>query len=904
MTQRWFVSHVGVGAVNEATGVAGGRPAFAPAVEVTSKVGDAADSFTVAGPRLKLLGPGDLEGFEPWVVSREEPPAGWPSADAERLACVEFSDASLPWQYGRPDPDRPLPWLALLVLREDEVGPGDREPLAPIRASGAALPDLADSWAWAHVEARTDDPDGAAAAIVADVRGGSRDLISRLLCPRPLEPERTWLAVVVPATNAGVAAGLGRKPQGDPFGAPWSPGQTDPVELPVYHSWSFRTGAAGSFEELARKVEPLQASEIPGFGSHEIDVRHPWPLKDLLAGAPTPLDTILQGALRIPGSEVPREAWSEEASRGTFVGLLTDRLNAPARRFAEVGAEVDRDETAVAPPLYGSHFTGEQEVPAAEGWMRTLNLEVRHRVAAALGARYVQLEQEFLMARSWEGAGAIAEANRLLAVGELSTEATEKAQAKHVEGMEATAVTLMADPMRRRVQVGDVPLAEVLAESGLPDGAGSSAFRRLTRPGGGLARRLARTPAASSGEMPQGESVLAEGLAAGARILPEAIAAVTAQPEGGGQPVGGDPASLSLSRSLIGLVEGQRPLIEARDPEVLEPLNNLAALAGDAMAGSMMSVTVPPPATIRAVRRAANGEALADLTVAPVPIAAEVGAVAEEIQTAIAPLAQQLGRFQTLVQSPDVAERSEGDARPLRPIMSHPRFGMPIAAELLSRWPEWAVPGIADFPADSATLLETNSAFAEALMVGLNHEFNRELLWREFPTDQRGTAFARFWPAAADEPGTDEIARWAPDAPLGSHDRIGGRDPLVLLVRAEVLQRFPGTTVHAARSEGGMLPKPDDAGSWLEPLFPLAIDEQTTLFAFDLTPEQARQERWLFVLREPLHGTQFGLDDGEGGVKTWPGLLGGGGDSAEIAATIFQRPFQLAVSATELLGPA
>ena len=26
-------------------------------------------------------------------------------------------------------------------------------------------------------------------------------------------------------------------------------------------------------------------------------------------------------------------------------------------------------------------------------------------------------------------------------------------------------------------------------------------------------------------------------------------------------------------------------------------------------------------------------------------------------------------------------------------------------------------------------------------MVGLNHEFARELLWREYPTDQRGQLF-------------------------------------------------------------------------------------------------------------------------------------------------------------------
>ena len=40
-----------------------------------------------------------------------------------------------------------------------------------------------------------------------------------------------------------------------------------------------------------------------------------------------------------------------------------------------------------------------------------------------------------------------------------------------------------------------------------------------------------------------------------------------------------------------------------------------------------------------------------------------------------------------------------------------------------------------------AAVLETNPKFVEAFMVGLNTEMSHELLWRGFPTDQRGTYF-------------------------------------------------------------------------------------------------------------------------------------------------------------------
>ena len=44
---------------------------------------------------------------------------------------------------------------------------------------------------------------------------------------------------------------------------------------------------------------------------------------------------------------------------------------------------------------------------------------------------------------------------------------------------------------------------------------------------------------------------------------------------------------------------------------------------------------------------------------------------------------------------------------------------------------------------------KTNRRFVEAYMVGLNVEMGGELLWRGFPTDQRGTYFDQFWDVGA-----------------------------------------------------------------------------------------------------------------------------------------------------------
>ena len=62
---------------------------------------------------------------------------------------------------------------------------------------------------------------------------------------------------------------------------------------------------------------------------------------------------------------------------------------------------------------------------------------------------------------------------------------------------------------------------------------------------------------------------------------------------------------------------------------------------------------------------------------------------------------------------------------------------------------ELFVPNLNLIERDSVVALETNQDFIESYMVGVNHEFSRELLWREYPTDQRGTYFRQFWDVAS-----------------------------------------------------------------------------------------------------------------------------------------------------------
>lgn len=86
---------------------------------------------------------------------------------------------------------------------------------------------------------------------------------------------------------------------------------------------------------------------------------------------------------------------------------------------------------------------------------------------------------------------------------------------------------------------------------------------------------------------------------------------------------------------------------------------------------------------------------------------------------------------------------AKGD--PLDPIMWAPEFGYPMYEPLRDLGHSMLLPGVERIPQNTIGLLKTNARFKEAYLCGSNHEFAGELLWRGYPTDQRGSYFRQFW---------------------------------------------------------------------------------------------------------------------------------------------------------------
>ncbi len=227
---------------------------------------------------------------------------------------------------------------------------------------------------------------------------------------------------------------------------------------------------------------------------------------------------------------------------------------------------------------------------------------------------------------------------------------------------------------------------------------------------------------------------------------------------------------------------------------------------------------------------------------------------------------------------------------------------------------ETFVPSLTRLPPNTITLLETNQQFIEAFLVGLNHELARELLWREYPTDQRGTPFRQFWDPRTALPRPNEtpadrrerlydilpIHTWPPSAALGENDNreAGGpqEDELVLVIRGELLKKYPTAAIYAHRArwepsnenpdydlERVPIELFDEAHPTAEeiklPLYEAKVEPDIYLLGFDLTAQKAKgggpggDPGWFFVIKERPGDPRFGLDSGPAvPVETWNDL--------------------------------
>ena len=222
-----------------------------------------------------------------------------------------------------------------------------------------------------------------------------------------------------------------------------------------------------------------------------------------------------------------------------------------------------------------------------------------------------------------------------------------------------------------------------------------------------------------------------------------------------------------------------------------------------------------------------------------------------------------------------ISQLTEPQAATFDDIMAAPDLSEPTYQALADISHDWMLPGIDSMPADTTTLVESNREFIDAFLVGMNHELARELLWREYPTDQRGTYSRQFWAHRdtgnpSDQYDLTHLLHEAPTLGLQALSDKPGEvaAPLVLVVKGDVVRRYPGMIVTAAKTKKSGSTRSMDPATELQPDFVARLDPDVLLVGFntlsaDLVWSLGANEdtAWWFFFAEHFTEPRFGLDE-------------------------------------------
>lgn len=972
----------GVAAEISAADRLGARPDDGPdgraavPVELTLDYTPTTGAAAVALPTIRrdvfILGPGDVAGVKPEAIIRSYPADRTLSATPGELAYVEFYDEDFPWRYtpAAATGSRLRPWIALLVLTDDEFELRERHGSLPVLTLGADVvpPSRVETWAWAH--AQISSVVAAPADVDSKIRAQPDQALSRLLSPRRLLPTTAYHAFVVPAFESGRLVGLGRDISTTPVQKPaWgTPSHEDDRDLPVYHRFSFTTGATGDFETLARKLVPKPVGQA--FGKRRLDVSDPG-----YGMTPrTDAEVQLEGALAPP--EFEREGF-EDAPGGVVASELANILDAGERRRTTTV----QGDPFVVPPIYGRWHAGVTTVLETVGdaelaWLREVNLDLRDRAAAGLGVEIVRQRQDELVQRAWEQVGEVEQANQRLREAELARSVGEAVFRKHVVQASDDRVLVMTSTAQTGLSVPAVgdpqSIRAAVDQSRVPAAAQAPAFRRITRPQRPLMRRLTGKSDLTDfqdglidamNEPPKDAlSAAPPAPAPAAGVTVDAVTTAVSASISQFQAEQKRPDRVFLDLVYVDLRARRAPptpqdldqlppatlrgslttRVTARFPNGSSPadiavrervkllINAVTAVGSDGPDGA--TVTLAQAAFAAEFGGGIAGKAYAGVVVksANPPAGTEIARTAElgDVQR----FGSELGSFKTAVLDarpnpappgplddpatlapyvlavlhpaltigdrvaaalPVIADRPANDPGRLAPVMAYPEFRDPLFQPLRALSQDHIIPNVSDLPRDSLTVMEPNARFIESVLAGANHAFAQELLWREYPTDQRGTYFKLFWDTrdslgAQDRNDIEALPSWK--GPLGDQAALPA-SVLVLVIRGELLEKYPSTVIYAQQArwpgkDTSAARKLDPAGTVLHPIFHARLEPDISMVGFELSEEEARGYRpegndttpadpgWFFVLMERPGEPRFGLDDATpaGGLKTWNDL--------------------------------
>lgn len=866
-----------------------------------------------------LRAPVDVKGINKNAIVKVSPGNWVTNFEPNYLPYIEFYDEDFCWRHTPAKAKigagvgalKLRPWITLVVLKEDEFTNDPFNGILPsitlTKPTDQVFPAQEDLWAYAHVHLNENAGEGdsyidnANPTVLTNVLKKVKDILNttpdkgicRLISPRRLEPNTNYHAFLIPTFEAGRLTGLGREMgnAGMLQGA-WGTGSSGELQFPVYHNWFFKTGAAGDFESLVRLLQPKVLDHTVGQRAIDLQKSN----NPLLEAAPLP-DNGNQTTVNMQGALQPVDTIAEDWDCSEpYSEAIRDIINTPSEILLNAPGNVD---PVIAPPIYGRWHAAKDTVDPvlnasqSINWLQEVNLDPRMRVMAGAGAEVVRRNQEEYMEAAWKQVGEVREANNKLRLMQLSKMNNKTLYDKHLVPLNDELLINVAAPIHARIK-NQPQLRTVYADikaSVLPVTIFTGAFRRLTRDNGIIARSLLLetgnlvTTTELIADINNGTAVIYSNYSAPSGMITSSV------------------VQQLISTSLSSLTPNAGFIPSAPGVSM-----------GSPSFGTISGSTATFVATVSSASQLIQHFPQSNFTVNP---GISITGTSNIILTRTEPYNNALNLAKETVKLHNV----QGNAvalNNLNQVMAHPRIKKPMYQELAKLSPEWMMPGLDSVSMNSVNLLTHNQKYIEAFMLGLNYEMNRELLWRGYPTDQRATVFSYFWGYNSSMSSVFQVAVNGVPSNIGSgiYDLSGHRDikdiyewtdtqgalsalgsnsaralsgnMSVLVIRGELLRKFPGTVIYLQESKWQVdgnnnpiftQPRKEAASAPVYPIFTGKLEPDVYLLGFDKEAslikggiEDPNNPGYFVVFQERVGEVRFGADEYDAG-KTYSSII-------------------------------
>ena len=346
---------------------------------------------------------------------------------------------------------------------------------------------------------------------------------------------------------------------------------------------------------------------------------------------------------------------------------------------------------------------------------------------------------------------------------------TTRLVARHLQPLSPESALSVTAPVLARRKTGDGTALDAVASSALPPAVLAPAFRRLavTKGRAGADVQAAFVARMGSRTPPQGALPLPP---------PQLLTVARARPRLGATP-----------HAPIGVAQPPHPChIRQSDSSILRSASRIRPWAALARRRAIVDAGIRQLA-LRPVRTV---EVPLQRPLAIAPMSRSVTSDLAGFDIAARRLAARLNLGDT-----------GRDVRPTAPLVGAIDVPWPLADGLVEMDARYLMAGVAP-PPDTVGLLEINAAFVTAALVGANDALIHELTWRGAKVDRRATPLRRFFDrrGTAGDDATDiaPVAAWSADSSLVSNFAFAGR--AVILLRGELVRRFPHCVIHAAHA--------------------------------------------------------------------------------------------------------